>query len=267
MIVGADIQLKFHYSPKPGYTCLVKPGDAGLRFIEFGILRLMAGEGYGVETAEREAVLVMLSGECQVTARDDEWAMRRKGIFQEKASAVYLPRHSSYRINGLGESEIAVAYALTDQDSSARLVTPDQVRVKRRGKPHYEREVHDIAENDFPARRLLVGETFTAPGQWSSYPPHKHDRHDPPNEYKLEEVYFYRVDPPQGFGLQRLYSDDGTFDQSFTVQDNDVIVFPKGYHPMAAAPGYTVYYLWVLAGETRTMSFRDDPAHAWVKDT
>ncbi|HEU5394485.1 MAG TPA: 5-deoxy-glucuronate isomerase, partial [Candidatus Methylomirabilis sp.] len=117
----------------------------------------------------------------------------------------------------------------------------------------------------FPAKRLLVGETFNRAGEWSSYPPHKHDRAAYPEESKMEEVYLFKVDPPQGFGLQRFYSPERGVDTAVILRNNSVTRIPWGYHPVAAAPGYRLYYLWMLAGEDRNYALADDPAHAWVK--
>jgi 5-deoxy-glucuronate isomerase len=113
---------------------------------------------------------------------------------------------------------------------------------------------------------LIIGETFNPPGNWSSSPPHKHDRDDPPREEKFEEVYFYRLDPPQGFALQRVYSADGDLDVCYAVKHNDAVVLPRGYHPVVAAPGYRLYYLWVLAGQSRNPVWSEDPAHSWIHD-
>jgi 5-deoxy-glucuronate isomerase len=121
-------------------------------------------------------------------------------------------------------------------------------------------------DSDIP-QNLIVGETINPPGNWSSSPPHKHDVDDLPMESKLEEVYFYKLKPQQGFGLQRIYSDDGDLDEAYVIRDGDTVAFPRGYHPVVAAPGYQLYYLWVLAGEKRIMCPNDDPDHAWVKDT
>jgi 5-deoxy-glucuronate isomerase len=110
-----------------------------------------------------------------------------------------------------------------------------------------------------------VGETFNDPGGWSSYPPHKHDVHDPPRQALLQEVYYFRLDPPQGFGIQRLYSPERGLDMTFTVQDGDTVLIPYGYHPVVAGAGYRLYYLWALAGQGRSMYLQEDPDHVWVK--
>ena len=141
------------------------------------------------------------------------------------------------------------------------VIGPDAVRVNPRGKGSYAREVHDLFVTDPHARRLMVGETFNPPGHWSSYPPHKHDGRD--GEPKLEEVYHYRIDPPQGFGHQMLYTADGE-SVTHTVRDGDAVLLPYGYHPVSAPPGYRLYYLWAIAGAQRKLALHEDPAHTWI---
>jgi 5-deoxy-glucuronate isomerase len=118
-----------------------------------------------------------------------------------------------------------------------------------------------------PAKKLLVGETYNIPGGWSSYPPHKHDVYSPGEEVCLEEIYHFRIDPPQGFGFQRIYSPERDLDEAYSIENGDTVIIPCGYHPVAAAPGYTLYYLWGLAGEKREMRPREDPGHAWVNQS
>ena len=111
---------------------------------------------------------------------------------------------------------------------------------------------------------LLVCEVYTPPGHWSSYPPHKHDRDALPEESLLEETYYHRIDPPQGYALQRIYTDDRDLDEALVVEDRDVALVPRGYHPVGAAHGYDLYYLNVMAGPARNWIFRNDPAHDWM---
>jgi 5-deoxy-glucuronate isomerase len=117
---------------------------------------------------------------------------------------------------------------------------------------------------DQEADSLLVCEVHTPPGHWSSYPPHKHDTDAPPLESYLEETYYHRIDPPRGFAFQRVYTDDGTLDETMTVHDRDVVLVPKGYHPVGAAHGYQLYYLNVMAGPKRVWKFTTEPAHQWL---
>jgi 5-deoxy-glucuronate isomerase len=183
-------------------------------------------------------------------------------VFDGKPSAVYLPPGSGCQVSARGEVEIAVCAAVAAKGAEARLITPEQIRVRQVGTGSFYREIYDIAVENIAAERLLVGETYNQPGLWSSYPPHKHDVHNPPEETKLEEVYHYRVKPSQGFGVQRVYGDG--FDETYAVQEGDTVTISRGFHPVAAAPGYQLYYIWMLAGEQRAMRPRDDPLHSWV---
>ena len=120
---------------------------------------------------------------------------------------------------------------------------------------------------DFPSHRLVVVEVFTPAGNWSSFPPHKHDVHNPPGEVDLEEIYYYRMDRPEGFAVQRVYTQDRRIDETITVRDGELVLVPEGYHPVAAAHGYNVYYLNALAGSAHSLAASDDPDYAWVRST
>lgn len=133
------------------------------------------------------------------------------------------------------------------------------------GRGSWERKAYDIIAEQVPAEKLLVGETFNPSGKWSSYPPHKHDKNNPPKETVLEEVYVFKINPKQGFAIQRIYSGEGDIDDAYVIKNNDVMAIPRGYHPVVAAPGYSVYYLWILAGEKREMLIKEDPDHSWIK--
>jgi 5-deoxy-glucuronate isomerase len=149
------------------------------------------------------------------------------------------------------------------------LIRPEDVAVEIRGAGNACRQINHIVKPDFPAHRLLVVEVFTPSGNWSSYPPHKHDVSNLPAEADLEEIYYYRVEPPDGFGLQRLYTADRAIDEAYVIHDGDLLLVPEGYHAFAIAQGYTGYYLNVLAGNEaiRTMQPSDDPRYAWVRST
>jgi 5-deoxy-glucuronate isomerase len=154
-----------------------------------------------------------------------------------------------------------VEYDLPTGAGGPVVVHPDDVVVQPRGKPGWERDVHDVIAGTVPARHLLVGETFNAPGQWSSFPPHKHDGAD--GEPVLEEVYYYRFDRPDGFGFQGLYEAGGE-ERAVFLRHGTIVGIPRGYHPVCAAPGYRLYYLWVLVGEERQLAMHEDPAHRWL---
>ncbi len=256
------------YTPKDGYTALVKPGRDGIEFIELGILRLPAGGVSRGKTDSNEVCLVLLGGLANVTAGETSFPSigSRANVFAGRATAVHIPPGLKFKVEAVGALEVAIARAPSHLPGEPRLIGPEKVKVNVRGKDTFERQVHDIIDFNFPSNRLLVGETFNQPGKWSSYPPHKHDRIAPPEETRMEEVYFFKVNPPQGFGFQRVYSPERNLDQAFVIRDNSLTKLPFGYHPTAAAPGYSLYYLWVLAGEPRNYTLYDDPDHKWVKD-
>ncbi|UCH36394.1 MAG: 5-deoxy-glucuronate isomerase [Armatimonadota bacterium] len=261
------MELLHRVSPQAGYTPVISREKHGLEYLEFGLLRLGAGEHWAGETGEYEATVVILGGRCSIESSGGEWENvgTRQDVFDGKATAAYLPAGSPFSVTA-GDSgvQIAMCKARADAGPKPRLIPPSDVKSRTVGAHNWRREVQDIVGADVPAQRLLVGETYNEPGAWSSYPPHKHDVASLPDEVKLEEIYYFRVDPPQGFGIQRIYTADGGIDEVYAIKDGDTVVIPKGYHPVAAAPGYKVYYLWMLAGPERVMRPRDDADHAWV---
>jgi 5-deoxy-glucuronate isomerase len=216
-----------------------------------------------------EVVAVVLEGDVGVRAADRDLGRTpyRHDVFREPGHAAYAPPGSPLRlVAGDGGAVVAVARAAPDggEPGPARIIGPDEQAVATVGAGNWERTVRTILGPQDPAARLLVGETLNPPGNWSSYPPHKHDRHVPPEEVRLEEVYLFRVAPDGGFGVQLVYEPAG--ERTFMVRDGDVAVIRSGYHPVVAAPGYELYYLWVMAGEGREMAPRFDPQHAWVQE-
>jgi 5-deoxy-glucuronate isomerase len=256
--------LKYHYEPVAGYKTIVEPGDGGLRFLEFGMLHLDQDTVFNGQSGEREAFLVLISGTCAVEVGDEQWRIQRASVFSEHATSVYVPPRTCYRVQAAQATEIAVALAPAAAGFPPRIVRPDDIRIRFEDGPNRQRYIHSIAGIDFPASRLLLGETYNLPGQWSSYPPHHHHVQGATQVYAMEQIHYYLVDPPQGFGMQRLYSHDGTVDETITVTNGDLAVI-HGYHPVTAAPGYTLYYLWVRAGDVREVSTRAHPDHAWVE--
>lgn len=261
------MNLQYRIPPQEGHLTVVQREKAGLEYLQFELLRLSAGATWEGDTAGFEAVLVILGGRCDFEASGQRWegVGERDDVFAGKATALYLPAGSrpSVRAGDVGV-RIAICKAVAEPGSEPRLISPGDVKSRIVGAHNWRREVQDIVGADVPARRLLVGETYNEPGAWSSYPPHKHDVASLPDEAKLEEIYYFRVDPPEGFGIQRIYTGDAGMDEVYAIRDGDTVVIPRGYHPVAAAPGYRVYYLWMLAGPERVMRPRDDPAHTWV---
>jgi 5-deoxy-glucuronate isomerase len=248
-----------------GYARVVGPDDSDLNYIGFGLLDLPDEQSWEHTFRGCEALLVVLGGCCDVRADDTVWpdVGLRADVFGGKPSAVYLPPNAVCSVTARGGVEIAVCTALAEAGGEAALIAPGSVGVRQVGEGTYRREIYDILvpESEVGAR-LIVGETYNPPGLWSSYPPHKHDEHRPPEESKLEEVYHFRVMPARGFGIQRVYGEG--LDETYSVQDRDTVVIAKGFHPVVSAPGYLLYYLWILAGEERIMRPWEDPVHAWI---
>jgi 5-deoxy-glucuronate isomerase len=204
---------------------------------------------------------VLQQGRGTFSAAGQSWAVSRADVFSERATALYLPPATPLTITAESPLEAVLVSTPAEKGMPPVLLTPDQVRVNARGRDVYTREVHDIFVNDDRARRIMVGETYNPPGHWSSYPPHKHDGKD--GEPVLEEVYYYRISPPQGFGQQMLYTADGEC-VAHVVRDGDAVLLPYGYHPVAAPPGYRLYYLWAMAGVQRKLALHEDPDHTWI---
>jgi 5-deoxy-glucuronate isomerase len=253
--------------PKNGYTVLAEPASSPINWVELGLLDLNDGQTWQGHSKEQETVLVILGGRCHLTSAAGQWRDlgERANVFAGKATAAYFPPGAELTVEAAGPVEIAVCRAPAECGPSPALIRPDEVNVRVVGSDNWQRDVNDVVVDQVGAHRLLVGETYNPSGNWSSYPPHKHDVDELPDESKLEEVYHFRIDPPQGFGVQRLYTNDEEINETHTLHDRDTVVIPKGFHPVVAAPGYRLYYLWILAGEKRVMAPRDDPAHSWMK--
>jgi len=239
-----------------------------LQYLSFDFIRLSAGESHRGSLGDREATFVVLKGQCNFEVGGSRYDRvgERANPFEGKAYAVYAPAGASYGVEAITSTEIAVCLAKADVQKAPCLITPDKVKERIVGKDNWQRSVYDIVDASVDACHLLVGETINPPGNWSSAPPHRHDVDNLPEESNLEEAYFFRVDPPQGFGVIRLYTDDLSLDEIYSVRDDDLVLIPEGYHPVGALAGYKVYYLWMLAGEKRILKPRDDPHHAWIKD-
>ncbi len=251
-----------------GYNELIAPENKLLEFIEFGILRLGAEEKFAVDAEGKEAVLVILSGRCTVKAGKAAYQNigQRENVFSNSPYSVYIPCGKAYEVTATSDLEVAVCKAPSDLNTEPRLIRPEQVGIRSVGRLNWRRDIRDIVDSNFPAKHLLVGETLNPPGNWSSVPPHRHDFDNLPEESDMEEVYFFKLMPQQGYGIQRIYTDDRSIDSTYLLQDNDTVAIPEGYHPVVAAPGYRLYYLWILAGEKRILKMRDDPQHTWLKN-
>lgn len=250
-----------------GNVLCITPESAGWTYVGFSVYQLEAGQTLRKQTGSKEACIVLLTGQAHVKTNKASFERlgKRMSVFEKiPPYSVYVPSDDSYEVEALTALTIAVCEAPGQGTCEARLIAPEQVGVETRGYGNLERQIHNILPEREPADSLLVVEVFTPSGHWSSYPPHKHDRDSLPEESFLEETYYYRVEPEQGFAVQRVYTDDESLNETLIVKNGEAVLVPKGYHPVSAPPGYEVYYLNVMAGPTRTWKFANDPAHAWI---
>jgi 5-deoxy-glucuronate isomerase len=246
----------------------VTPESAGWTYVGFDVLRLAPGERAERATGDREECAVVVCGTLHVSSAHGEWRDLggRPDPFSGPPEAAYLPPGETYTLEGGAEGvEVGICSAPAERGTAARPLRAADVEVVRRGYDTHERVVGNIMMANQDAERLLVTEVITPSGHWSSYPPHKHDRDALPDESYLEETYYHRVAPATGFGIQRVYTDDRSLDETVAVHDRDVVLVPRGYHAVAAPPGVAVYYLNAMAGPTREWAFVDDPALAWTR--
>ncbi|MBA3824031.1 MAG: 5-deoxy-glucuronate isomerase [Ktedonobacterales bacterium] len=268
------VQLTYHYDAAPGLTQLVTPGVQPLNDLDFAMLRLGPGEKYTAETGDYEVGVVLLAGTATLRSGAQSVADlgERTSVFAGRASGVYLPIHAAYTITaGAAGIEAAICRCRATEAHPMQVVRPPQVVAREAGQGAFRRYVHDIlGVTNSQAQRLIVGETFTPAGNWSSFPPHKHDTLELPDEVQQEELYIFKIRPEIGFGIQGWYTRNGStyaaLNAAEIVHQNDVTIMPYGYHPVAAPPGYDVYYLWFMAGPVREMHPHDDPDHTWIKN-
>jgi 5-deoxy-glucuronate isomerase len=241
------------------------------KLLDFQLLSLGDGETYDTESGSRELLAVIFSGKATFTVGDElfERVGERPNVFAGKPYAVYIPCQTGYTITGFGGAEIGLVSAPSDLLSSPYVIPPEKVTTTVRGAANFKSRVHTIlsleGQPELPARRLIVGESFIPSGNWGTYPPHRHQKDDLPHESAMEEMYFFKVYPPDGFGLTRQYNDE--MDSAFVVRDNTILMATNGYHTVVSAPGYTTYVLWFLAGSQRILAPVEDPSLAWVSRT
>lgn len=242
--------------------------DAEWEWMGLSVRRFAPGEKWEFCFSDEETACVLLSGRCAVDWGEGTQEIgQRKSVFDGLPYAAYLSPGKRVTFTGRTECEIAACHAPSQKQFPCRLVTPKDVGVSLRGGGNASRQIVDVMPPAFPADRLMVVEVYTPGGNWSSYPPHKHDVHNPPTEVDLDEIYYYRINDRRGFAHQHLYSSDGQCDTVATVRDGDAVLVREGFHPVVAGPGYDVYYLNFLAGTSRLLAVTEDPNHIWIRST
>ncbi len=251
---------------KEGRVLHVTPASAGWTYVGFDLWKLNAGQTAKGESKDRETCLVFVSGKGRVTAGTKDLGVigERMSPFEGKPWSGYVPAGAAWRVAAETPLELGVCSAPGSGKLPARVIRPDQLGQETRGKGTNTRYVTNILPETESAESLLVVEVITPGGHTSSYPPHKHDEDNLPHESLLEETYYHRFNPAQGFAFQRVYTDDRSLDEAMAVEDGDVTLVPRGYHPCAATHGYDLYYLNVMAGPKRTWKFHNAKEHEWL---
>jgi 5-deoxy-glucuronate isomerase len=253
----------------------ITPRSASWDHLNFAARQMQRGKMWQFESHENELALVVLGGICEITANVGKWTGvgRRPNVFAGMPYTLYLPPETRFTVEAKSEHlDIAYGWCVAKEAHPARLVKPVEVQVEIRGGGNVTRQINKMIPPGFPSSKLVVVEVYTPSGNWSSYPPHKHDEHIVDKvgnllEADLEEIYFYKIDRPEGFAYQRIYTPDRKIDELLMARDSHLVLSPQGYHPVVAGPGYNCYYLNMLAGSAQSLAATDDPDHTWVKET
>ncbi len=248
----------------------ISPSSAGWTYVGFGLYHLRPGETASEVTGQREVILVMVEGKAQISGAGQDWGElgARMNVFEKSPPhCLYLPNGTDWQATATTDCVIAVCSAPGKGGHEARRIGPVGITLTTRGKGVNTRHINNIAmEAEDYADSLLVTEVFTPDGHWSSYPSHRHDEDDYPNMTYLEETYYHRLNPANGFGIQRVYTEDAALDETMAVRDGDVVLVPRGHHPCGAPYGFEMYYLNVMAGPLRKWRFKADPAVEWIME-
>lgn len=248
----------------------ITPQSAGWRYVGFSLYRLREGETIAEATGNSEVIIVMVEGKARFNAAGKDWGElgERMNVFEKTPPhCLYVPNGEQWEASATTDCTIGVCLAPGISGHEARRIGPDGITLTPRGIGANQRFINNIAmENEDYCDSLLVTEVFTPAGNWSSYPSHRHDEDDFPRITYLEETYYHRINPEQGFGLQRVYTDDGSLDETIAVKNHDVVLVPRGHHPCGAPHGFELYYLNVMAGPLRKWRFVADPAVQWIMD-
>jgi len=242
--------------------------NSSLEYVAMKVVDLAPGTRYQEELGKVECCIVALTGKINVTDHTEtfEHIGTRESVFEKKPTdSVYVSNDRAFAVEAVTEARIILCYSPSEKQLPTRLIRAEDNSIEHRGKYNNKRLVHNILPDSDPsANSLLVVEVFTESGNWSSYPPHKHDQDNLPHESFLEETYYHEMNPKQGFVFQRVYTDDRSLDETMAVENGDVVLVPAGYHPVAVPDGYESYYLNIMAGPTRIWKFHNEPAHEWI---
>lgn len=255
----------------PGCPVALTPEMAKWSYSGLRVISLEAAERRTIETGEDEMVVLPLRGGVTLECEGSRFDLQgRRSVFSRVTDFAYIPKDASFILTAARGGEFALPSARARRRLSPAYGPAEKVPVEIRGAGSATRQLNNFcAPGVFETDRLSAVEVLTPPGNWSSYPPHKHDE-EREGEAILEEIYYFRLEGEASFGVHKTYAEDGTFDVTSTVRDGDVFLVPRGYHgPSIAPPERPLWYLNVLAGPApeRSMNFCDDPKHHWIRDS
>lgn len=256
--------MKRHYKSRLGALYLhdIRPETAGWRYLSFKVVAIAAGQKFEGNSGDEEIVVVPLVGSAKMTFNKETHELARKDLFRELADIVYLPPRTAYLLTSHDGLEVAVGGAPATGRFPARVIRREEIASSVRGEANVKRGVSALLDSDDLSERLTVYEIRTPSGNWSSFPPHRHDTRD--NSSYHEETYYYRLLPADGFAMQRIYTRDTDLDVAITLHDGDLVLVHEGYHPVVKAPGTNAYYLNFLAGDVRKINAVNDPHYDWI---
>ena len=261
------MNLKKSYTEKYGYERVITDRNSPLAYAEADMLKLRAGTSIKIDEKDKEFALVVLYGSITVTGSDFRFENvgKRKTVFDGAGEAVYVGKDEKFTVTAVGgDAKVCVAKAPATKKIKAQAMRTEDIKIKELGKGAYKRTAaFNVAENA-EANLLYIGEFWVEDGKWASFPPHKHDIEDMPNEGFLDEIYYFEFDKPQGFGVQMVYSKEGDLNEAYKVKTGDFVEIPKGYHPFSVAPGYKNYCLWIMTGKNRGIFCTTEEEHKWM---
>ena len=260
------MNLKKSYVEKYGYERVVTDRNSALVYAETDMLKLADGQSYQVDELGKEFVLVVLYGKCEVKGEGFTFSVgKRTNVFEGAAETAYIGKDTPFTVTAKeGDVKIAVCKAPAEKYYKPYQIKAEDVVIKTFGKGSFVRDVAFTFPESGEANHLYIGEFWVEDGKWGSYPPHKHDVDNLPTEGALDEIYYYEFDKPQGFGFQAVYTSENDINEVYKVQNGDMVVIPKGYHPFTVAPGYKNYCLWIMAGKKRGLLSSSEECHKWI---
>jgi len=258
--------MTYHVTPEKQGSLRIDltPESAGWTHISFKVVTLGDGEVFEATTGGEELALVPLSGRAVVQYGEEQAVLARRDVWSEVPSVLYLPPRMNYRIEAQRSCEVAIGGAPAEGRYPPRLILPSEIKTFERGGANVRRGVSVLLDGELPAEHLTLFEIYTPSGNWSSWPPHRHDGYH--GSSSQEETYYYRLKPANGLAIQSLYAEDIKLDEQILVHDGELVLVHAGYHGVATAPGTNAYYLNVLAGDVRKIDVYNDPAYEWVRD-